>query len=229
MVQIDFGFRTPRKPRQPKRGRPTKPGAGVPHLPRAVHARYPLHITFRVRRHVWQLRSRRCFSRIQRAFFKVLGRFDTRIAHFSVQHDHIHMLVETQDRRALGRAMQGFAISAAKRLNEMMGRHGAVFADRYHSRPLRTPTEVRSALVYVLNNFRKHARYGRPAPTAIDPFSSASTFAGWSEPLAASGAACPTASPATWLLATGWRRGGGPIARDEAPRSAARGAGTAAE
>src|SRR5262250_2264341 len=220
MDQIDFGFRTPRKPRQPKRGRPTKPGAGVPHLPRAVHARYPLHITFRVRRHVWQLRSRRCLSRIQRAFFKVLGRFDTRIAQFSVQHDHIHMLVETQDRRALGRAMQGFAISAAKRLNEMMGRHGAVFADRYHSRPLRTPTEVRSALVYVLNNFRKHTRYGTPARDTIDPFSSASTFGGWSEPIAASGDARPTATPATW------RRGGGPIARDEAPRFAARGAGT---
>src|SRR5262249_42934581 len=149
---------------------------------------------------------------------RVVGSVDSGRAHFSGQQDHMHMLVETSDRRALGRAMQGFAISAAKRRNEMMGRHGAVFADRYHSRPLRTPTEVRNALVYVLNNFRKHRRYGTPARDAIDPFSSASTFGGWSEPLAASGDAWPTATPATWLLATGWQRGGGPIARDEAPR-----------
>jgi len=217
MEQLGFGFRTPRKPRKKKRGRPRKPGAGVPHLPRSVHARYPLHVTFRVRRHVWQLRSRRCYSRIQEAFLRLLGRFETRIAHFSVQHDHIHLLVETQDRRELARAMQGFAISAAKRLNKMMGRRGAVFADRYHSRPLRTPTEVRAALVYVLNNFRKHARYGTPAPDALDPFSSAFAFGGWRAPPPPPTDPHPTAAPATWLLATGWRRGGGPIARDEVP------------
>ena len=216
MDQIDFGFRTPRKPRKRKRGRPRKPGAGVPHRPRAVNAGYPLHITFKVRRHVWQLRSRRCFSRIRRAFLKVVGRFDTRIAHFSIQHDHIHMLVETRDRAALARAMQGFAISAAKRLNDMMGRRGKVFADRYHSRPLRTPSEVRAALVYVLNNFRKHTRYGTPAPHAIDPFSSASSFDGWRDPAPPPLDVPATSTPHTWLLATGWRRCG-LINLDEAP------------
>jgi REP-associated tyrosine transposase len=223
MAQLDFGFRPPRKPRKPrkpKRGRPPKPGAGVPHRPRAVQARHPLHITFRVRRHVWQLRSRRCFSRIRQAFLKVVGRFDTRIAHFSIQHNHIHLLVETQDRESLARAMQGFAISAAKRLNHMMGRRrGAVFADRYHSRPLRTPSEVRAALVYVLNNFRKHTRYGTPAPDAIDPFSSGTAFDGWRDPAPPTPDPPPTSAPATWLLKTGWRRRGGPIARDETPRA----------
>ena len=94
--QLDFGFRTPRKRRRKRRGRPHKPGAGVPHRPRAVQARHPLHVTFKVRRHVWQLRSRRCYSRIRAAFQRVAGRFETRIAHFSVQHDHLHMLVETK-------------------------------------------------------------------------------------------------------------------------------------
>jgi len=172
-----------------------------------------------VRRHVWQLRSRRCFSRLSQAFFKVVGRFATRIAHFSVQHDHLHMLVETEDRRALARAMQSFAISAAKQLNRMMGRHGAIFADRYHSRPLRTPSEVRAALVYVLNNFRKHTRYGTPAPHAIDPFSSGAAFDGWTEPPAPPLDRPPTSAPTTWLLSIGWRRAGGPIERKERPRA----------
>src|SRR5215468_5827218 len=219
MDQLDFGFRTTRRRRKKRRGRPHKPGAGVPHRPRAVHARHPLHITFRVRRHVWQLRSRRCYSRIQQAFLNVLGRFETRIAHFSVQHDHIHMLVETTDRERLGRAMQGFAISAAKKLNRMMGRHGGVFADRYHSRPLRTPSEVRAALVYVLNNFRKHTRYGTPAPHAIDPFSSGIAFDGWRQPAPPPPDPPPTSAASTWLLTSGWLRVGGPIGRDETPRA----------
>ena len=84
--QIDFGFRTPRRPRPKKRGRPKKHGAGVPHLPRAFGRRFPLHVTLRVRPHVWQLRSRRCFTIIEQAFFKAAARLDARIAQFSVEY-----------------------------------------------------------------------------------------------------------------------------------------------
>ncbi|HEY2748716.1 MAG TPA: hypothetical protein VGL86_29050 [Polyangia bacterium] len=37
-----------------------------------------------------------------------------------------------------------------------MGRHGKVLADRYHGHILRTPTEVRSARHYLLQNARRH-------------------------------------------------------------------------
>jgi hypothetical protein len=59
----------------------------------------------------------------------------------------------------------------AKGLNAMMERHGTVFAERYHSRILKTPTETRHALHYVLRNRHKHL--GRPiAPTLVDEYSS---------------------------------------------------------
>jgi REP element-mobilizing transposase RayT len=220
--QIDFGFRTPRRPRPKKRGRRKKPGAGVPHLPRAFGPRFPLHVTLRVRPHVWQLRSRRCFTIIERAFYKAAARVDGRIAQFSVQHNHIHMVVEADDARALARAMQAFCIRTAKRLNRLMdGRHGAVFADRYHSRPLRTPTEVRQALVYVLCNGRKHLpEVGHRLPSGwIDlEYSSGAWFRGWSRPPSAPHGPAPIAAPTTWLLSTGWKdRGGGPIGPDEMP------------
>jgi hypothetical protein len=38
----------------------------------------------------------------------------------------------------------------------VLGRGGAVWGDRFHARDLKTPREVRHALVYVLNNHRKH-------------------------------------------------------------------------
>ncbi|HKA89465.1 MAG TPA: transposase [Haliangiales bacterium] len=220
--QLDFGFRTPPRRRAKRLGRPPKQGAGVPHLPRSVHARFPLHVTLRARPHVWQLRSRRCFRVLDSAFRAAAARFDTRIAQFSVQGNHIHLVVETRDARALARAVQGMAIRMAKGLNRVMGRKGTVFADRYHSRPLRTPTEVRRVLVYVLCNARKHlAALGyRLSPQYLDEYSSAAWFTGWTTPPTPQAGDPPIAPPQTWLLATGWReRGGGPIRRDEMPTS----------
>jgi REP element-mobilizing transposase RayT len=112
----------------------------------------PFHVTLRMAPHVYNLRSRRSF-RVIAAALRIGGdRFDVRIIEFSVQGNHIHLLVEAPDRRALARAIQGFSIRVARGLNRMMGRSGRVFDDRYHARVLRTPTEVRHAIHYVISN-----------------------------------------------------------------------------
>ena len=125
-------------------------------------------------------------------------RFDVRVIQFSVQGNHIHLLVEAPNRRALARAIQGFSIRVAKGLNRMMGRKGRVFDDRYHARMLRTPTEVRHTIHYVLENARKHAaqRGETYAPGYVDPYSSAG----------APDLALPPAQ--TWLLRVGGKRAG---------------------
>jgi REP element-mobilizing transposase RayT len=159
----------------------------------------PLHVTLRMAPHVYNLRSRRSF-RVIAAALRIGGdRFDVRVVEFSVQGNHIHLLVEAPNRRALARAIQGFSIRVAKGLNRMMGRKGRVFDDRYHARVLRTPTEVRHAIRYVLvNNARKHAaeRGETYSPGYVDPYSSAG----------APNLALPPAQ--TWLLREGWGRGG---------------------
>jgi hypothetical protein len=78
------------------------------------------------------------------------------VLHFSVQHDHVHLLVEADGHTGLRRGIQGLAIRIAKGINRALHRHGRIWADRYHSRTLNTPREVRHALVYVLQNWRKH-------------------------------------------------------------------------
>jgi hypothetical protein len=130
-------------------------------------------------------------------------------------------LTDAKDAVALARALQGLAIRMARGLNRVMGRHGAVFADRYHARSLRTPTEVRRAIVYVLGNARKHlpAIGRKPRADWIDPYSSAVWFPGWNQPIATGPppARVLVAPPTTWLLTTGWLRAGGRIRSEETP------------
>jgi REP element-mobilizing transposase RayT len=166
----------PRPPKKPKLGRPKGKNGPVAHRARPLLAsRFPVHVTLRVREAVWNLRSKRSFRVLRRAFFAGRDRFGFRLNHYSVQGNHLHLIVEATDAQAMSRGMQGLAIRMAKRLNAMMGRHGAVFAERYHSRILRTPAETRNALHYVLFNRHKHlAELGTPImPAVVDEYSSA--------------------------------------------------------
>jgi hypothetical protein len=136
-----------------------------------------------------------------------------RVVHFSVQADHVHLIVEASSRERLIRGLQGLAGRTARAVNRVLCRRGKVWSGRYHSRVLSTPREARNALVYVLLNFRKHLRAG----PGIDPRSSGPWFDGWMHRAEPTGAPCPVAAPRTWLASTGWRRAGGPINPAESP------------
>jgi putative transposase len=146
--------------------------AGVAHRRRAgVAGRAPVHVTVRLLPHVWNLRSRGGFGVVGRAIFGAAQRFAMRICEFSVMGNHVHMVVEAEDREALGQGMKGFGVRVARGLNKMMGGKGRILADRYHAHLLRTPTEVRRAVTYVRNNARHH--FAELPRTFIDPYSSA--------------------------------------------------------
>ena len=177
-------------------GRKKQPGAGINHVRRPRFRNLPVHVTLRVRREVWNLRSRRCYSALTRAFAAGRARFGLRLCHYSVQGNHLHFVIEADDTRALSRGMQGLAVRMARALNRVMRRQGAVFAGRYHAHVLRTPREVRHALAYVLRNHAVHAkRSGRPASAAPDVYSSVG-YAALRLPLATE----PIVAPLGWLL-----------------------------
>ena len=179
--------------------------AGVPHLSRAPHAgAHPVHATLRTVEAIGCLRMPHVFPVVRRALARA-SRPDFRVVQFSVQTNHLHLLVEAHDGRALARGLSGLAIRVARAVNRTLGRRGRVWADRYHARPLTTPRAVRHALVYVLMNVRKHHGGER----GLDPCSSAPWFDGWRSevPVLATGPP-PVASARTWLAAVGWRRHG---------------------
>ena len=109
--------------------------------------------------------------------------------------------------------MQGLVIRLARAINRAAGRTGKVFTDRYHMRDLTTPTEVRNAILYVLNNAKHHAAEKGAAwpPRRVDPCSSAKWFPGWRVPVESPrlDGPSPTTAPSTWLLRVGWMKAGG--------------------
>jgi hypothetical protein len=143
-----------------------------------------------------------------------------RVAHYSIQRDHVHMIVEAHGREALGRGMKSVAARLARAVNRVFSRSGPVLDGRFHHRVLRTPREVRNALAYVLLNARRHFAKrsgGRRPPLRLDAASSARWFDGWKQawrsrlgpPDKPAGAPVREVAEAhTWLLRVGWRRHG---------------------
>src|SRR6266849_749987 len=197
-------------------GRKLTPGRrpGVPHHSRALHkTAHPLHVTLRTTPAVRCLRAGRVFPAVRSAL-AAASHEGFRIIEFSAQDDHLHLLVEAEDRARLSRGLGGLAIRVARAVDRALGRRGAVWADRFHARVVTTPREVRHALVYVLMNRRKHAR----TEQGLDACSSARWFTGWRDgPLPPPTARSPVARARTWLAAVGWRRHG-LIGLDERPR-----------
>jgi REP element-mobilizing transposase RayT len=207
-------------------GRP-KTSKFQPHAKReSFQERHPLHVTIRLRDGLPSLRGKEEYRQLKRAIARAKAR-GLSIVHFAVLSNHVHLVLEAQDKRKLGRQMQSLGISLAKRLNARLKRRGAILRERYHVHILRTPSEVKRALVYVLGNAFKHA--GSRGRIALDLFSSAATVADetWRELLGKSWPAivgfpigenpreaddtrrevnAMLIEPRTWLLAQGWRR-----------------------
>jgi len=174
-----------------------------------------VHVTFRAGAGLASLREATVFAGLVRAF-AAASNDGFRLLQFSVQSDHLHLLVESDTPTRLTRGVQGLAVRTAKAINRVLGRRGRVWSDRFHAHVLRTPREVRNALVYILNNARKHL----PGIRGLDPRSSARFFAGWRTAVVRVVGRTPLVGPRTWLAAVGWRRTPrGLIDVDEAPRA----------
>jgi len=198
-------------------GRPAGPRPAVPHIARPDHARrHPVHVTIRAQRALPSLRAAQPFAAI-RAAIAVASNDRFRVVHFSVQGDHLHAIVEADDKKSLSLGIAALKVRAARAVNRTLGRHGPVWSGKYHARALRTPRETRNALLYVIQNWKKHIRGAR----GIDGRSSGPWFDGWTKSSVAPPMPSPVAPARTWLASKGWReRGGGPLGHHETPAAA---------
>ena len=201
-------------------GRKPGPRPNVRHRERAEHKYWnPLHVTLRAVRGLPSFRLPALYAAFERAV-RGTRREDFRIVEFSVQDNHVHMIVEADDNDALARGMKSFTVRANRLFNAAHGRgRGRVWADRYHRRDLSSPRQVRNGLVYVLANYKKHERvtHGRPR---IDLCSSARWFQGWTAVRQHDDGPPPTQEAQTVLLRELWWRKHGFIHPGEVPKLA---------
>lgn len=220
-VQVEIEFHR-RGGRRPGAGRKRSgPRKRVAHTRRPELSRHtPTHITLRVLDDVGRIRRRDAFKIVRGVMVEHLGREDARIIDLSIQGNHIHIVCEANDRRALSSEMHDFKIAVARRINRIRHRKGPVFADRYHEEILRTPTQTRHCLAYVLNNWRRHGE-DKLSNRVCDPCATGMWFTGWREAafvdVPAGLELLPRREPRTWLLAKGWMRGGPRISFFEIP------------
>jgi len=214
----------------------------VAHVARpALSPRHPVLVTTRLCAGLPSLRNPGVRAVLLRAIAAGSRRSGFRLVEFSIQTNHLHAIAEGEDERALSLGVQGLFIRIARALNRHWGRKGKVFADRFHAGVLRETWEVRNALVYTLQNARKHGvvivESGRSGGAGVlrlasDPYSSGLWFDGWNpdrfvmppthdglDPTLHRHGPRPTPLAETWLLKTGWRQHGlidlceGPVER----------------
>jgi REP element-mobilizing transposase RayT len=133
-----------------------------------------------VRRGIPSLRSRRFLRELRTSLRDACERQGFRVVHYSVQHDHLHLLVESAGKEALGRGMKAISARVARAVQRTFGLAGAILHGRYHLRILRTPPEVRSALAYVSSTRANTGRSAaaRPSVSTRPPRAATSTAGG---------------------------------------------------
>ena len=130
------------------------------------------------------LRSQRQARIVLSAIETVNRRDDFQVVDYVILGNHLHMIVEAENERALAGGMRALGIRVAMRLNSLQNRRGPAFVDRYHAHVLKTRREVVHAVKYVRANYQRHTHEWLPPR--------------WRDPLAGR-----VAEPRTWLLRAG--------------------------
>lgn len=123
---------------------------GIAHTEReSLFRRTPCHVNFKYRA---QIRNKPCLKLLRRGILNARKQ-GLRILHYSIQTNHIHLIIEADDNFILSSGMRALTITFAKGLK--MGR---VQIERYHLHVLKGVRETRNAIFYVLFNRQKHEK-----------------------------------------------------------------------
>ena len=131
-------------------GRKRKQSKGVAHRTRErVSLKTPLHINFKFK--TW-IRNKSCLKLLKKAILNSRKQ-GLRIVHFSLQSNHVHLIVEAESNQILESGMRSLTVTFAKGLSR-----GKVQIERYHLHVLKSVSETKNAVLYVLFNKQKHEK-----------------------------------------------------------------------
>lgn len=126
-----------------------------------------LHLTVKILKEKSRLRTKALLQILKRAIQR--GRVQgLRIHHYTLEHDHVHLIVEARNNYELGKGMQAFGVCFAKGINKCKSLKGAAYKHRYHLRKINSARDLKTVMRYVFNNSKKH----RNSLTMVHPFNS---------------------------------------------------------
>ncbi len=153
-------------------GRPALHDKGIRHCERErIHKPTSLHLTIKVRDNKADIKNKSLLKALHHAIKRARLK-NIKVLHYSLEYNHIHLLVEASSNANLHQGMQALGISLAKKINAIKRLKGTVYKHRYHLRKLSSPRELKNVLHYIFNNGIHHSR----TSSILDPYNSLPAF-----------------------------------------------------
>lgn len=149
-------------------GRPAVHDAGIRHTSRPFLKRpSSLHITVKIKKIKAEMKNKSVLSILKRAILNARKQ-GLKVIHFSLEYDHVHLLIEAENNHILGKGMQAFGVTLSKAINRMRKTNGGVYKHRYHFRLISSARELKNVLNYLFTNGLKH----KTARDIVNPYNS---------------------------------------------------------
>jgi len=145
-----------------KKGRPATHDRGIRHIERPRFSRpRSFHLTIKVKSNKADIQNKKILKALHHAIKRARLK-DLKVVHYTLEYNHIHLLVEAGCNRRLHSGMQAFGISLAKAINRIKAAKGTVYKHRYHYRQISSPRDLKNVLHYIFHHGIKHKRSKSP-------------------------------------------------------------------
>ncbi|MGZ3787001.1 MAG: transposase [Bacteriovorax sp.] len=126
-----------------------------------------LHLTVKIKKNKAEMKNKSVFSLLKRAILNA-RRQGLKVIHYSLEYDHVHLLIEAENNHILGKGMQAFGGTFSKAINRMRKLKGGVYKHRYHFRKISSARELKNVMNYIFTNGLKH----KTAKNIVNPYNS---------------------------------------------------------
>jgi len=137
-------------------GRPARNDPGIRHTKRP-HLKRPssLHLTVKIKKNKAEIKNKSVLAILKRSILNARKQ-GLRVIHYSLEYDHVHLLIEADNNLILGKGMQAFGVTFSKAINRLKKLAGEVYKHRYHFRRISSCSELKNVMNYIFNNGLRH-------------------------------------------------------------------------
>ena len=149
-------------------GRPARHDPGIRHTKRPnLKKPTSLHLTVKIKKNKAEIKNKSVLAILKRAIVNARKQ-GLKVIHYSLEYDHVHLLIEADNNLILGKGMKAFGVTFAKAINRLKKLKGEVYKHRYHFRRISSSKELKNVMNYIFTNGLKH----KTANSIISPFNS---------------------------------------------------------